>query len=201
MISAIPPRHHTNSEPYAYWEGFFTPEEINQILALPAWHAKNSALIGTNNSEAGAINFDVRRTEVGWWTPCNQTTSIWNKLVDVVAEVNRQFFHFDLSGVFEPAQLGWYDAKHESHYGWHIDDIANGCPTPRKLSMVLMLSDQSEFEGGLLQIKSNDDNPISLEQVKGRAWFFPSYMLHRVTPVTKGARRSLVLWVGGPAFR
>ena len=67
--------------------------------------------------------------------------------------------------------------------------------------MVLMLSDPSEFEGGELQIKTDSDDAITLEQKKGRAWFFPSYILHRVTPVTRGIRRSLVLWVGGPEFK
>jgi PKHD-type hydroxylase len=64
-----------------------------------------------------------------------------------------------------------------------------------------MLSDPSEFEGGQLEIKVNNDDPVTLEQKRGRAWFFPSYVLHRVTPVTKGPRRSLVLWVGGPEFK
>ena len=67
--------------------------------------------------------------------------------------------------------------------------------------MVLMLSDPSDFIGGQLQIKTESDVPIDLEQKKGRAWFFPSYVLHRVTPVVKGTRRSLVLWVGGPEFK
>ena len=72
---------------------------------------------------------------------------------------------------------------------------------PRKLSMVLMLSDTSEFEGGELLLKSDSDEHKSLSMAKGRAWFFPSYMLHKVTPVTKGVRKTLVLWVGGPEFK
>jgi PKHD-type hydroxylase len=46
-----------------------------------------------------------------------------------------------------------------------------------------------------------NDEARTLKMTKGMAWFFPSYMLHRVTPVTKGVRRSLVLWVGGPEFK
>jgi PKHD-type hydroxylase len=72
---------------------------------------------------------------------------------------------------------------------------------PRKLSMAMLLSDPSEFEGGEFQVKTTSDDVQTLEVKKGRAWFFPSYMLHRVTPVTKGVRRSLVLWVGGPQFK
>ena len=65
----------------------------------------------------------------------------------------------------------------------------------------MLLSDPSEFEGGELQVKTCSDQISTLETKKGRAWFFPSYTLHRVTPVTKGVRRSLVLWSGGPEFR
>ncbi len=57
------------------------------------------------------------------------------------------------------------------------------------------------IEGGEFQVKTNNDEAQTLETKQGRAWFFPSYTLHRVAPVTKGIRRSLVLWVGGPAFK
>jgi PKHD-type hydroxylase len=67
--------------------------------------------------------------------------------------------------------------------------------------MSLLLSDPNEFEGGELQVKPDSDDIKFLEQKQGRAWFFPSYTLHRVAPVTKGVRRSLVLWVGGPPFK
>jgi PKHD-type hydroxylase len=65
----------------------------------------------------------------------------------------------------------------------------------------MLLSDPSDFEGGEFQVKTTNDDVQTLDYVKGRAWFFPSYTLHRVAPVTKGVRRSLVLWIGGPPFR
>jgi PKHD-type hydroxylase len=63
------------------------------------------------------------------------------------------------------------------------------------------LNDPKEFKGGDFQLMVDSDTPVTVEQKKGRAWFFPSYTLHRVTPVTEGERKSLVLWIGGPAFR
>ncbi len=126
---------------------------------------------------------------------------IWNKLAKVVAEVNSRYFHFDLTGFYEPIQLGIYTAEDKGHYDWHVDMFISNTNAPRKLSMVLMLSDPSEFEGGELLLKSDSDEYRSLSLAKGRAWFFPSYMLHKVTPVTKGTRKTLVLWVGGPQFK
>ena len=67
--------------------------------------------------------------------------------------------------------------------------------------MALLLSDTSEFEGGNLQLKIDSDKEINVIQRKGRAWIFPSYILHRVTPVTRGVRKSLVIWAGGPKFK
>lgn len=198
MIFNIDPKHTPGKDSYAYWEGFLLDEEINFILSLPEWLDTKAAKIGTNEGE---INNLIRETNVCWMTPNANNIHIWNKLSQVVSEVNAQFFRFNLTGFYEPAQLGLYTADKQSHYGWHTDASIKDRKVPRKLSMSLMLSDPSEFEGGELQVKIDNDTPITLEQKRGRVWFFPSYILHRVTPVTKGTRRSLVLWIGGPEFK
>jgi PKHD-type hydroxylase len=200
MIQAlIPPLHTHGSEDLAFWEGFLTDEDINFILALPEWAHNHTAQIGVDAH--GQVNPEKRITNVGWMGANEQTAHIWQKIVGAVGEVNRRFFHYDLTGCYEPAQLGIYKAEDQSHYNWHSDGSVVSSTTPRKLSMSLLLDDPSHFEGGELQVMPNSDSAQSLEQKRGRAWFFPSWMLHRVTPVTKGTRRSLVLWVGGPAFK
>jgi PKHD-type hydroxylase len=84
-------------------------------------------------------------------------------------------------------------------------DMAMGHEQPgvaeiRKLSLTLLLDD--EFEGGEFQINgSNAHEPIVVPLHKGRAVLFPSFMIHRVTPITKGKRRSIVVWVVGPKFQ
>ncbi len=167
---------------------------------MPEWANVGEACVGgsTGSSE---IKKDVRTTDISWLAVNQNTCWLWDKIANVVAEVNSRFFKFDLTGCYEPMQLGVYKANDSGHYDWHIDSSPEDRAVPRKLSMSLLLSDPSEFEGGELQIKTCDDNIRPLGMVKGRAWFFPSYTLHRVTPVTKGVRRSLVLWVGGPEFK
>lgn len=197
-MRVITPRASVYTQEPTYWENFLTDEEINYILALPEWvNAKKATVYGQTNDEE--LN-KIRRSEAAWM-PFNAHEHIWAKLEMATAEINRQFFGFDLTGFYEPAQLGLYSETDQGHYGWHVDSSHTISYTPRKLSMALLLDDPSTFEGGELQVKSNGDTPISLEQQRGRAWFFPSYMLHQVTPVTKGVRRSLVLWVGGPSFK
>jgi PKHD-type hydroxylase len=200
MIYPIPPRHSVGKDTHAYFEKFLTDDEINKILAYPEWLNNHKAAIGGAN-ENGTINKNVRETDVAWLGLTTDTAWLWEKLTCIAADANRQFFKYDLTGCYEPIQMGIYKAEDSSHYNWHVDASTADKNAPRKLSMSLLLSDPSEFEGGEFQIKTDSDEIINLQQAKGRAWFFPSYTLHRVTPVTKGIRRSLVLWVSGPEFK
>lgn len=200
MIHPIPPRNIFGKDSLCYWEGFLTQEDINLILAQPEWLELQSGCVGGSSGDS-KLDKDIRSTELAWLNKKPELEHIWNKFADVVAEVNSRFFHYDLHGFYEPIQLGVYHASDNGHYNWHTDAGSVDRNVPRKLSIVMLLSEPSEFEGGEFQVKQYDDEVKTLEIKKGRAWFFPSYMLHRVAPVTKGTRRSLVLWVGGPAFK
>jgi PKHD-type hydroxylase len=197
MIYQIPPRHSKGKDSHAYYENFLTNDEINRILAYPEWLNYQAASVGGS----GSIETKIRKTDVGWLGLTSETAWLWEKITTIIADVNREYFKFDLTGCYEPMQLGIYKAEDEGHYIWHVDASTKDAGSPRKLSMSLILSDPSEYEGGELQIKAENDNAKTLLCPKGRAWFFPSYTLHRVTPVTRGIRRSLVLWVGGPEFK
>ena len=85
-------------------------------------------------------------------------------------------------------------------YDWHMDCdlVMNKEPPIRKISMTLVLSHESEFEGGGLEL-GKKDNIIKPKQ--GHAIFFASFINHRVVPITKGLRKSLVMWFGGESFR
>lgn len=201
MRYPILPKHSAGKDNLAYWEDFFTNEGIDKILALPHWHQKKDGSVGGEFPGTNGVNKNIRRSQVAWLGVSQETEWIWSSITEAVANVNRQFFHYDLTGCYEDMQLSVYSEEDQGCYNWHVDDAANQRRVPRKLSMSLLLSDPSEFEGGELQVKNTNDEPRTLESKKGRAWFFPSYMLHRVTPVTKGVRRSIVLWVGGPEFK
>ena len=107
-------------------------------------------------------------------------------------------WRFDITGFNEDLQYTRYNDD-SSYYGWHIDGQVKSDNPPRKLSMTIQLSDPSEYEGGDFQI--NGSQLHTLPKQKGLSILFPSYTLHQVTPVTKGIRRSLVVWLCGPAFR
>jgi len=85
-----------------------------------------------------------------------------------------------------------------AHYTWHMDrgsDI-----TPRKLSIVIQLSSPDQYQGGDLELFFAEPH-VTAPRGLGDATAFASFVMHRVTPVTRGVRRSLVVWVGGPGFR
>lgn len=203
MNILLPTKPDFGLEPFVYWENFLTNEDILKILSLKEWHEKSDGMVGISNGDLlnSGVNKDIRKSQISWMNYTEETSAIWHKITNTISEVNSRFFHFDLTGCFEPAQLTLYDSKNEGHYNWHTDTSVRDRIVPRKLSMSLLLSDTSEFEGGDLELLNDSDKSLKLEQKKGRAWFFPSYMLHRVTPVTSGFRRSLVLWIGGPSFR
>ena len=193
------PKNHYGLDDYAYWEDFLTEDDIRFLQYHPSLLNANSAEIG-GQSKDRSQDLNIRRTNVGWLDFSIENKHIWDKISNVVAEVNSKFFHINLTGFYEYMQLSEYSASFQGHYNWHTDGSKLDKNVPRKLSMVLMLSDPSEYEGGELQIKTGEEN-TTLEMKQGRAWFFPSYMLHRVTPVTKGIRKTAVLWVGGEPWQ
>jgi PKHD-type hydroxylase len=125
----------------------------------------------------------------------------------VVEQLNNQFYNFDLNG-FDSIQYTEYDDTEGGKYDFHQDTIF-GLNKPgnmvetRKLSLVLLLAEPGvDFEGGDFQVNQGQECDAStVEFKKGRVIAFPSWQIHRVTPTTKGKRKSLVLWVTGPKFK
>jgi hypothetical protein len=108
--------------------------------------------------------------------------------------------HFGFEGmqITEPAQYTEYPSG--GFYDWHIDSDVNCANEPpvRKISMTCLLSHESEFEGGGLELMS--EGKVARPK-QGQAIFFASYIRHRVIPITKGTRKSLVMWFGGTPFK
>ena len=125
-----------------------------------------------------------------------------NLFFDVISRANNQSgLNFQLDGV-ENLQLTKYVAP-DGHYGFHTDcngySRVNVDDNIRKLSMSCLLTDPNEFEGGNFQFNLSD-KPYDVKLEKGDIIIFASYFLHRISPVTKGVRHSLVAWANGRAF-
>ncbi len=182
------------SEPWAWWGGAFTEQELNWLQEK----AKNAGLdAAIGNGVSGGVNANVRRSQVDWLSNTPDTAWVFEKLADVVSKINAEHFRFELTGFGEPLQLTNYNQAEHGMYGWH-QDFGGGIS--RKLSMAVQLTDPSEYEGGNLQMLTSSE-PQTVRKQRGLIAVFPAYMLHQVTPVTQGSRQSLVAWVSGPQFK
>jgi PKHD-type hydroxylase len=146
---------------------------------------------------------DTRNSTVRWIDKNDKNSKFIADLIwDYGQEANCKAFGFDIDFLNE-IQYTVYDSKHKDHYAWHADTFwANPTAYDRKLSIVIQLSDPSEYSGGFFELSSEYEqpSPISLRK-KGTVLVFPSFLSHRVTPVTSGVRKSLVSWIQGPKFR
>jgi PKHD-type hydroxylase len=182
-------------EPYCWNTGVFTPEEIERIKVLGRrFEIDRSATHGV-----GKDCLDHRRSYNSWLKPNDQTSWIYQRLTDAVHQNNEKFFSFDLTMV-EVLQFAHYSSEEDGCYKAHTDPNVWKNPHNRKLSIVVQLSDPTEYEGGELRLHTSHQ-PTPIPKQEGMLVMFPSYTLHEVTPVTKGERYSLVGWVHGPAFK
>ena len=122
---------------------------------------------------------------------------VYEDIQGLVQKINRNHFGFNNIQITERAQFAEYSKG--QFYDWHADSTIymDKEPPVRKLSMTLLLSDPSEFEGGNLEIAGKKMSHMK----QGHAAIFASFLQHRVTPVTKGVRKSLVVWFNGAPFK
>jgi PKHD-type hydroxylase len=194
QISPTPTLGLTEHE-FVSWNDGFTEEEVNRIIDYADTLEKQHSKVDKGDLSPKKI----RISEIAWMFPDNDTKWIYDKLSWILRQLNAQFYRFNITGFDEPLQYTIYNGSEEEggHYTWHRD---TGGDAPRKLSIVMQLSDQSEYEGGDLEILNANGGILKVDKKKGFIVMFPSYATHRVTPVTSGIRRSLVVWASGPAF-
>jgi PKHD-type hydroxylase len=189
---------------WQYWPGYFKSEECDKIIELAKTLPERDAKIG-HASDTAELNANVRRSKIRW-IPRYDTRffQLFGSMELLLNEANRNAFGFDLT-MFHEIQFTEYNAKDQGTYNWHHDTTwVSSKLVRRKLSLVIQLSDPKDYEGGRFEISKDDcDECPDPEKITGRGTviIFPSFLRHRVTPVTTGIRYSLVSWMEGPYFR
>jgi PKHD-type hydroxylase len=175
------------------------------------------ALVRKENG-TGTVIKGVRDTRMAWFSTAHWIAPFLMYYVD---RANRENFFFDLYGIDgESLQYTVYGPG--KFYNWHRDDSLNNKLTApphkwtevrpdltlnntrelcRKLSFSLLLSDPDDYEGGKFQLMRYNNKMYEVPQNKGTLIIFDSTAPHRVRPVKKGTRKSLVGWVVGPRWR
>ena len=184
----------TKEQNYAFWNESFDEESLARIIEIGDTTEQAAGIVSNDKK----VDEKIRKSKVAW-LPVNEATQfIYETLGFVARQLNGEFFGFDITAFVDNIQYTVYDQDGD-HYDWHMDKgMIN--TSPRKLSMVLQLSDPADYEGGDLEFFLGSD-VIKAEKKRGMIYAFPSYIVHRVTPVTSGVRKSLVAWIAGPKFR
>lgn len=185
----------TGLEPLTIWNGAFTAKELDAIIAYG--DALRPAEASVLDSVDDDKNSSDRITRISWIEQSRETLWLFQKLVGATSTINQQAYCFDLSAL-ESLQYTVYLGGEGGHYDWHVDH--GRTPRRRKLSLVLQLSAPTDYEGCELQIYASSRIDTA-PKTRGTLIAFPSYVLHRVTPITAGVRKSLVMWCSGPRFR
>lgn len=165
-------------------------KEVNEI----EFECFSEASIGDSNNSK--IETETRDSKISWWYETHWVSSIFSHYFNLA---NKNSWEYNLTHI-EGIQITSYDVG--EHYSWHSDYGRSNDPNhTRKLSATLLITDPSEFEGGDLEFIDYHGKTVVAPRIKGTMIIFDSRIPHRVTPITKGKRISLVSWIFGPKLK
>lgn len=178
--------------PWAYMGDAFSDDECDDIIAMSDKLDLKDAMVGSKNE----LKTNIRSNRIGWHMPNDDTRWFYDKISEVTHKMNNEFWNFDLE-VIPELQFTKY-VNIGDNYDYHVDITPASSPTYRKLSFSIQLTDENDYEGCDLEfMPGNDFAP----RERGAMIFFPSFIMHRVTPLISGERNALVGWVCGPNFK
>jgi PKHD-type hydroxylase len=181
-----------NQTNYYSFDSAFSEQELEWINNLQnLYNFEIASTIAGDTTE-------FRKSKIKWLQHDSKSAWVYDRIRDLSVQANDAIWKFNLHSIIDSIQYTEY-YEGGGHYNWHTD-IGPGSINHRKISVTIQLSDPNEYEGGDLEIWSGG-NFQTMPKQKGEAVLFPSFLLHRVTPVTKGVRKSLVLWVGGSPYK
>ena len=176
----------------------FTPLQCKMVIEAGREEPRKDAEVGANaNQKEGVLDTNTRTSHISW-IPFKKMPEMYKDIEKIMRSANGNHFGFEGMQITEQAQYTEYPEG--GFYDWHTDNDVN-CekePPVRKISMTCLLSPENEFEGGDLELVK-EGQAIKLKQ--GQAAFFASFLRHKVAPVKKGVRKSLVMWFGGTPFK
>ncbi|WP_372522483.1 2OG-Fe(II) oxygenase [Sulfuricaulis sp.] len=168
-------------------ENWFSTEECERVIAFGGFTQEKQGTVGAERAVSNA-----RSSQIRFIPPGEQSAWIYQKIESTLAHMNKAY-RYHLTGI-ELIQVARYDVG--CYYNWHMDLGPNN-NSLRKLSLSVQLSNAEDYEGGDLEFM-NSTPPY--HRGRGTLIVFPSFLTHRVTAVTSGARLSLVAWVTGNPF-
>ena len=182
-----------------YWRNLFTSEQLDEIEQYcNKFDTESGTIDNSNRSDS-----NMRQSNIAWIERNSECEWFFSAIEKAVNKINTRFFGFDIFRL-NIMQYTLYDEA-GSHYDWHWDmyyavPLEGDSPQQRKVSVVLQLSDPSEYDGGELEL-SPGGSIKTVPKERGYMSIFPGFVVHRVSPVTLGKRKTLVAWFTGPDWR
>jgi PKHD-type hydroxylase len=177
------------------WHGLFTPAWLDALERQCDGLALEQARLNSGPS-------NIRTTRVAWVHRDDATEALYRDMEAVVLRLNAELFHFDLTGL-TTMQYAVYDSAQAGFFDWHNDygrSREEPNQPPRKITMSVQLSEADAYDGCDLEVRAA--HPVDVApRARGTLVAFRASALHRVTPITRGQRKSLVIWAAGPEFR
>lgn len=204
-LSNNPYRSSKITLPYICINDYFSEHELDQIEFLSKIKPLNRATIVSQQNGQIVSNAPVRVSNNSFHEYNNENSWFFDKLNSAIEYINESVYGFELYG-YKDYQYAEYDGSENGKYGPHMDLIMTESKPrdlldTRKLSLSLLLSEpEKDYAGGDFLIYEGG-SPTKIELNKGSIVFFPSFMIHEVTPVKEGLRKSIVVWVEGPKFK
>ena len=208
---------------FYYWQSAIPPRICDMIVRYGKEQKKNevTAITGGLGRDRDLNKAPLTKDEIKDLKKKRDSNIVWfndrwvyREIQPYVHQANKNAgwnFNWDYS---ESCQFTIY--KKGQYYDWHCDSwdkpYAVDGPTKgkiRKLSVTVSLTDPKEYKGGELQFDFRQQDPDKPRDIrtfteilpKGSLVVFPSFVWHRVKPVTKGIRHSLVVWNLGYPFQ
>lgn len=179
------------------WHGLFSAGELDRLER----HCEKLALEQARVTGDGYNS--IRSTKVAWvHRNCEITENLYRKMEQVMLRLNVEHFRSELSGL-RTLQYAVYSETDAGYFDWHIDygrDPTDPQQEPRKITLSVQLSEGSSYDGCDLEVRAAHLIDAAPRQ-RGALVAFRANALHRVTPITRGIRRSLVAWAAGPEYR
>jgi predicted 2-oxoglutarate/Fe(II)-dependent dioxygenase YbiX len=168
--------------------GLFSDAEMDRLIA------EHEPLLTQSRLGTGRADANIRRSQVVLIENTEEYQWLYRRFWQAAQELNRRYFCVDIAYIEGNIQLARYDSSDRGFYDWHTD-FADLAPR-RKISITVQLSRPEDYEGGDLELLFLS-SPRRMDRTRGAFIAFPSFAVHRVTPVTRGTRWSLVAWISG----
>lgn len=186
---------------WVYNSSYFSKEDCEKIVTMAMELPEVTPGMGLRNETK---NQDYRRSRVRWVNPYThpQFEPVVSEFWKFLTRINGDWFGFNVTHL-PPLQFTEYKGEYLGEYKSHQDVFwLNDSPRHRKLSIILQLTDPSEYEGGNLILENVEQAPpADMIRKQGSLIAFPSFIYHKLEPVTSGTRHSLVAWFEGPKFQ